>query len=76
MTIETLIKLDKSLALTRRLMLLFVSWLTFEGYRWSTEFATFTAREGVEVAAIIAAVTAPVSALAVMVFKAYTESRG
>lgn len=75
MTLQQFARLDQTLALTRRLMLLFVSYLTWEAYRWSTEFATLTDKAGVEVAGIIAAVTAPVSALAVMVFKSYVESR-
>lgn len=74
-TIERLMALDKTLALTRRAMLVFVAYLTWEGYRWSTEFATLTEKSGIEVAGVIAAVTAPVSALAVMVFRSYVESR-
>jgi hypothetical protein len=74
-TLERFARLDQTLALTRRLMLIFVSYLTWESYRWSTEFATLTEKTGVEVAGIIAAVTAPVSVLAVMVFKSYVESR-
>jgi hypothetical protein len=72
--VEQWARLERALALRRTFMLAFVSYLTYESYRWSTEFATLTDKTGVEVAAIIAAVTTPVSLLAVMVFKSYVES--
>lgn len=50
-------------------------WMTWEVSRWSMWFATGNAREGVEIAAILAAVQAPVTLFAGQVFKAYVESR-
>jgi hypothetical protein len=74
-SIEQWMRWDRSFALTRRLMLFFVCYLTWESYAWSSRLAEMSDRPGVDIAAMIAAVTAPVSALAVMVFKSYVESR-
>lgn len=59
----------------RRVVLFATLLLTYESYRWAAEFADHTDKAGVEVAAIIAAVTAPVTLLQTAVFKAYIESR-
>lgn len=54
-------------------------WLTWASFRWAADFASALSAEtvvqGVGAAAIIAAVTAPVTALQVFAFKTYSESR-
>ncbi len=50
-------------------------WMTWEASKWSMWFATGNTREGVEIAAILAAVQAPITLFASTVFKAYVESR-
>ena len=50
-------------------------WMTWLASSWGMWFATGNSREGLEIAAIIAAVTAPISMFAGYVFKAYLESR-
>ncbi len=62
-------------AIIRRGVLLATLWLTWESFLWAAFFATTTAKPGIEVAAIIAAVTAPISALQGWVFKIYGASR-
>ena len=59
----------------RRIVLFVTLWLTWESYRWAAMFAESTDKSGVEVAAIIAAVTAPVTLLQASAFKAYIEGR-
>lgn len=50
-------------------------WLTWESFKWAAGFANSTDKAGVEVAAIIAAVTAPISMLQGYVFNVYSKSR-
>lgn len=49
--------------------------MTLEVSRWSMWFAVGNARPGLEIAAILAAVQAPVTLFAGTVFRAYIESR-
>ncbi len=65
---------DKA-AIIRRLVLGLSCWMTWDAYRWAAQFATYTDKAGVETAAMIAAVTAPVSWITVAVFKTYTEGK-
>lgn len=75
MTFERFAKLESTLGLRRTIVLFLSIWLTYDSYEWAAQFATYTERAGVEVAAIIAAVTAPVSWITVAVFKTYTEGK-
>jgi hypothetical protein len=50
-------------------------WMTYQSFVWAAAFAEHTAHTGLEVAAIIAAVLAPLSILQGAVFNAYTASR-
>lgn len=54
-------------------------WLTWASFRWAADFAfalpPASVTSGVGPAAIIAAVTAPVTALQVFAFKTYSDSR-
>lgn len=75
MTIERLAKLDQLLGIRRSLVLFITLYLTWECYRWASEFAVGSDRTGIDIAAIIAAVTAPISLLQASVFKAYLESK-
>lgn len=50
-------------------------WMTWEAFKWAGIFATTTDKTGIEVAAIIAAVTAPISVLQGYVFKVYADGR-
>jgi hypothetical protein len=58
-----------------RFMSLVGLYLTVHSYLWAIHFAESTARPGVEIAAIIAAITAPISLLQANMFKTYSEHR-
>lgn len=62
-------------AVVRRAVLFITLWMTWEAFYWAAKFATLTDKSGIEVAAIIAAVTAPISLLQGFVFKVYADGR-
>lgn len=62
--------------ITRRAVLVTAIWMTWAASEWAMWFATGNARNGMEIAAIIAAVQAPVMAFTGMVFKVYAENGG
>jgi hypothetical protein len=49
------------------------TWLSYDAYQWAARFAETTARDGIEVTAMIAAVVAPISGLMGYVFKQYVQ---
>ena len=59
----------------RRVVLGVAIWMTWEVSAWSMWYAVGNARPGLEIAAIIGAVTAPVAAFGGYVFKVYLDSR-
>lgn len=60
---------------TRILVLSTAIWMTWLVSDWAMWFAVGNARNGVEIAAIIGAVTAPICAFGGYVFKAYLGSK-
>jgi len=60
----------------RRIFLFATGILTFQSYYWASAYANTTVSTTIDTAAVILAVTAPVTALQGFVFKWYTESRG
>lgn len=62
--------------IVRRVVLGVAVWMTWRVSVWAMGYAEASDKPGVEVAAIIAAATAPVTLFAGSVFKAYVESRG
>lgn len=60
----------------RRIVLFVTLWMTWASFMWAAGFAESTLKSGLEVAAIIAAVTAPIAALQGFIFKVYAEGRG
>jgi hypothetical protein len=75
MTLDRFLQIEQALGIRRTLVLFLSIWLTYDSYQWAAQFATWTERTGVEVAAIIGAVTAPVSWIVVAVFKVYAEGK-
>lgn len=75
MTMERLVKLESAIGLRRTIVLFLSIWLAYDSYQWAAQFATWTDRTGIEVAAIIGAVTTPVSWIVIAVFKTYTEGK-
>lgn len=77
------IMLDRSLAWLERKNILSVRsatlyvtlWMTWRAFLWASEYAFASKLDGIGTAAVIAAVTAPISALQAFVFKVYAESR-
>jgi len=63
-------------AIIRRVAFFLVMWMLFETLQWTLNFATTSPRSGGEVAAIIAAVWAPLTALQAAVFALYSSFRG
>lgn len=59
---------------TRTVVLGTAIWMTWAVSDWAMWFATGNARDGMEIAAIIAAVTAPICAFGGYIFKAFVES--
>jgi hypothetical protein len=60
---------------TRTLVLVIAIWMTWAVSEWAMWFATGNTRNGVEIAAIIAAVTAPIAAFGGYIFKAFVDSK-
>jgi len=75
--IETFLKwMEKRHIVSVRALTLYMTlWLTHDSFKWAAHFAETTTRDGLQVAAIVAAVTAPVSALQVFVFKWYMDAK-
>jgi hypothetical protein len=59
--------------LTRRLMVALSMWMTWLVSEWAMWFCTGNSRNGMEIAAIVAAVTSPVMAMTAVVFRAYVD---
>jgi hypothetical protein len=57
----------------RRLTLATAIWMTWAVSEWAMWFAVGNARNGMEIAAVIAAVTAPVTMFGGYVFKVYAD---
>ena len=66
---------DKNFISVRSGVLYVTVWMTYEAFHWAGQFAFATDKQGIEVAAIIGAVTAPIALLQSAVFKVYSESR-
>jgi hypothetical protein len=63
-------------AVVRRVVLGIAIWMTWAVSEWSMWFATGNSRNGMEIAAILAAIQAPVMLFAGTVFKVYADSKG
>jgi hypothetical protein len=59
---------------TRTIVLTTAIWMTWLVSDWAMWFATGNSRNGVEIAAIVAAVTAPICAFGGYVFKTFADS--
>lgn len=50
-------------------------WMTWRAFLWASEFSLVSKLDGIGTAAVIAAVTAPISALQGFIFKSYMEGK-
>lgn len=64
-----------SRSIVRRIVLFVTLWMTWEAFQWAAGFAQSSTKAGIDIAAIIAAVTAPISVLQGYVFKVYSDAR-
>jgi hypothetical protein len=63
-------------AIIRRVVLFVTLWMTWRAFNWAGEYASSVNNlSGMDIAAIIAAVTAPITYLQAAVFKIYSEGR-
>lgn len=62
-------------AIVHRLLLVFTLYLTFHCYKWAILFAIYSQLTGTETAAIILAVSGPVTTLQGYVFSTYANYR-
>lgn len=60
---------------TRTIVLGVAVWMTWAVSDWAMWFAVGNARNGVEIAAIIGAVTAPICAFGGYIFKSFVDSK-
>lgn len=62
-------------SIIRRIVLFITLWMTWEAFVWAKEYAEFSELPGIEMAAVMGAVTAPITLLQGFVFKVYAEGR-
>jgi hypothetical protein len=78
--LETFTQWEQQLGVRRSVVLFVTLWMTWRAFTWAAEYASALVALGstdswVAAAAMIAAVTAPISMLQAAVFKAYIESK-
>jgi hypothetical protein len=78
--LDTLDRVEERLALRRTVLLAVTVWLTWRSFQWANDYAEIVLAANSDgatlgAAAIIAAVTMPISVLQGYVFKAYIESK-
>ena len=74
--INVIMKWEDRLALRRSTVLFTTLWMTYRAFEWAAHYAmSGMETNGLEAAAIIAAVTAPITYLQKTVFEAYISAR-
>lgn len=66
---------EQKLAIRRSVVLFVTLWMTFRAFEWAAHYATTHSGDALGAAAIIAAVTAPISYLQKVVFEAYISAK-
>ena len=75
---QSFLAAEEKLGIRRTAVLGVTVWMTWRAFDWAAEFASSNGVDGTEsiaIAAIIAAVTAPITYLQGAVFKAYIEGK-
>lgn len=78
MDIETVAKWEEKLAIRRTAVLFITLWMTWRAFDWAGEYVASVGADKdamLAAAAMVAAVTAPITYLQAAVFKAYIESK-
>lgn len=67
---------DKRNFVSVRAFTLYITlWMTWEAFQWAAAFAYAAKLDGLGTAAVVAAVTAPISVLQGFIFKVYAENK-
>ncbi len=76
MILSDILEWERKLAIRRSTVLFVTLWMTYRAFEWAAAYASATSlTSGLEAAAIIAAVTAPITYLQTAVFKAYISAK-
>lgn len=78
MDIETVAKWEEKLAIRRTSVLFITLWMTWRAFDWAGEYVASVGADKdamLAAAAMVAAVTAPITYLQAAVFKSYIESK-
>lgn len=78
MMIETVAAWEEKLAIRRSVVLFVTLWMTWRAFEWAAEYVASVGADNnamLAAAALVAAVTAPITYLQAAVFKAYIESK-
>lgn len=70
---DDVIKFLKDGRVFSRFTLTVTLWMTWKAFQWAAEFASMSPKGGLELAAVIAAVLTPISALQAAVFHTYSK---
>jgi hypothetical protein len=74
--LQDILEWERKLAIRRSTVLFVTLWMTYRAFEWAAGYANSTSlTSGLEAAAIIAAVTAPITYLQTAVFKAYISAK-
>lgn len=74
--INTIMEWEKKLAIRRSTVLFVTLWMTYRAFEWAAHYAlSGIETNGTEAAAIIFAVTAPITYLQKVVFEAYISAK-
>lgn len=74
--LSSILEWERKLAMRRTTVLFVTLWMTYRAFDWAAHYALSTSdTNGFEAAAIIAAVTAPISYLQKTVFEAYISAK-
>lgn len=65
----------KNFVSVHALTLYLTLWMTWRAFLWASEFSLASSLDGIGTAAVIAAVTAPISMLQGFIFNVYSGSR-
>ena len=75
LTLADILDIEDKLAIRRSVVLFVTLWMTWRAFEWAAVFAAAHPSDGLVDAAIIGAVTAPITYLQASVFKAYLDSK-
>ena len=74
--LEEIADIEHKLGIRRTVVLFVTLWMTYRAFEWAADYSVIgTGVNGIEAAAIIAAVTAPITYLQKVVFDAYLQSK-